>query len=408
MRNFASIFLLLFSSSLLAQELSSDSLFTLARQKAFKEDNYPAAKELCKKALAKSPDYTDIRVFLGRLYIYTDQNDSARTTLEEALKRNPKSLDALGSLYDLYYWNDQPGTAYDMTTKALAIDSLNEDFRMKQVKALNAMGDYESAKICLDTLLKINPKNTAARAYAQILQRRGIKNRVSASYDIDFFNKTYTPWQFADLSYTRNARIGTIIGRISAANRFNTTGYQLDGDWYPDISKKMYAYVNMGFSTTSLFPKYRLGFSLYRSLPKAYEADLGFRLLYFSDITTILTAALGKYYSNYWFSLRTFVTPGSTGVSQSYFLTARKYFSSANNFIGITLGTGASPDETKKDLYFISSPTSLQARKIRLAYQHELPRNFILGLRAGFERAEYIKGSTRDDLTFGVVLDKLF
>ena len=62
-----------------AQEnLSSDEMFVKARKLAFDDKNYPAAIALTKKALLKSPDYTDIEIFLGRLYTFTDKVDSAR------------------------------------------------------------------------------------------------------------------------------------------------------------------------------------------------------------------------------------------------------------------------------------------------------------------------------------------
>src|SRR6476620_6203481 len=65
--------------------LSVDEMFVKARKLAFDDKNYPAAIELTKKALLKSPDYTDIEIFLGRLYTFTDQVDSARLVFNEAM-----------------------------------------------------------------------------------------------------------------------------------------------------------------------------------------------------------------------------------------------------------------------------------------------------------------------------------
>lgn len=86
------LFLFLFSSQfhLQAQEnLTTDELFLKARNAAFEEDNYPKAISLTKEALAKSPDYADVRIFLGRLYSWTDKVDSARVEFKRVLVQNP-------------------------------------------------------------------------------------------------------------------------------------------------------------------------------------------------------------------------------------------------------------------------------------------------------------------------------
>ncbi|MBC7654409.1 MAG: hypothetical protein H7098_08045 [Oligoflexus sp.] len=52
-----------------AQEnLSPDEMLIKVRKLAFDDKNYLAAIALTKKALLKSPDYTDVEIFLGRLY----------------------------------------------------------------------------------------------------------------------------------------------------------------------------------------------------------------------------------------------------------------------------------------------------------------------------------------------------
>ena len=49
------------------ENLTSDELYTLGRNAAFEEDDYPKAIDLLKRAIAKSPDYLEIQVFLGRI-----------------------------------------------------------------------------------------------------------------------------------------------------------------------------------------------------------------------------------------------------------------------------------------------------------------------------------------------------
>ncbi len=49
-----------------------------ARNAAFENKNYEKAKELAYQALAQSPGYADIDIFLGRIYAWNHEYDSAR------------------------------------------------------------------------------------------------------------------------------------------------------------------------------------------------------------------------------------------------------------------------------------------------------------------------------------------
>src|SRR3982751_5107096 len=77
-----------------AQETSSDDYFRMARKAAFEENNYTAAILLSKQALEQSPGYTDIELFLGRVYYWSGKADSSMLILKAALDNNPAYEDA--------------------------------------------------------------------------------------------------------------------------------------------------------------------------------------------------------------------------------------------------------------------------------------------------------------------------
>ena len=136
-------------------------------------------------------------------------------------------------------------------------------------------------------------------------------NAIGIKYDLTSFEKKINlPWHALSLEYTRHYKNITAIARINYANKYNRSGLQFEGDLFPAISKKIYAYLNAGYSNyNGLFPKYRAGFSLYTSLPSAMEAEAGFRLIHFTSATWIYTASISKYFKNYWFNVSTFLTP---------------------------------------------------------------------------------------------------
>jgi YaiO family outer membrane protein len=72
-------------------------------------------------------------------------------------------------------------------------------------------------------------------------------------------------------------QIWSIIGKVNFNRRFNENGTQIEFDLYPKL-QKVYAYVNIGFANTFLFPDLRYGAELYKSL-HSLELSAGFRTL---------------------------------------------------------------------------------------------------------------------------------
>src|SRR6266516_126356 len=91
---FSLIFCVKYNQLAAQDTLSADGLFQMARKAAFEENNYSKAKVYCNKVLEISPDYTDVTVFLGRLYSWSKQYDSARVTFKKALNQQADYADA--------------------------------------------------------------------------------------------------------------------------------------------------------------------------------------------------------------------------------------------------------------------------------------------------------------------------
>jgi YaiO family outer membrane protein len=110
------------------------------------------------------------------------------------------------------------------------------------------------------------------------IKDESIKNKIGIIYDYNVFDKQFAdPWHLLAIDYSRSTGIGTVIGRLNYANRFQTSATQFEIDAYPRFSKVFYSYMNFGVSDNSgVFPKYRAGFSLYANLPKSFEGELGF------------------------------------------------------------------------------------------------------------------------------------
>ncbi len=404
------ILCLSFSSQLFAQEeFSSDELFQQARTAAFDKKDRPLAIALSKKALAISPNDADIRIFLGRLYTWTDKKDSARHCFEEVLRQQPGHEDASAAYADLEYWNDSPAKALAICEEGLKFHPQSKDLLFKKTKTLIDLKKFDEANSVVAQLSKEDPQNAEARSLAEKIKELAFKNKIGVSYDLINFDKQFAdPWHIVNLEYSRSTKIGSVIGRVNYGNRFKTSAFQYEADAYPRISKTFYSYVNIGFSDTSgVFPNYRTGFSLFANLPNSFEVEAGFRFLYFSGPTWIYTGSVGKYYKNLWFNFRTFITPDVSAISHSYAITTRYYYKGSDDFIALGLGTGISPDDRSNNVQ-LTNLYKLKSNRITADYRNTFKKYNIVLLTLSWLQQEYKPKVTGNQYLFSLIYQRRF
>lgn len=374
--------------------LLSAQTFEQAKDLAFNGQR-AKARAVCRAILAKGTD-SDVATLMGRTYAWDQQYDSARIVLQEVLVQSPENTDALSALADVEYWNDRYPQALEYCNRILAINPKNETVQYQKARILNSAEQYEEASRTLVRLLEQNSDNSDALRLLEKVRLELIKNKITINYTFDYFNNSAynkDPWQLVYLQYSRKTPLGSVIGRVNYANRFDSDALQLEVDAYPKISENDYLYINYGFSPMSGFPRQRGGFEWNRSFPKSFEGSLGGRLLHFegSKRVIIYSGSIGKYLGNYWFSIRPYVTPGSEGTSISTYLSVRRYFSDPENYIGIRIGMGSSPDE-RRLLLNENDPnlsSRLKSQSVKLDYNHLFSNQWIVSTGAGYANEEF-------------------
>ena len=385
---------------------SSDGLLTAAKTAAFEESNYPKAKALLYKAISISPNYGDLRVFLGRIYTWTKNYDSARICFEEVLRQISGYEDACMAYADMTYWNDDYQKSLSITEEGLKYHPKSEDLLLKKARVQNVMRRFQDAEKTVQELIKLNKNNTEARALANRIRESSAKNRIGVSYDFVSFDKQFAdPWHLVSVDYGRTTGIGSITGRVTYANRFKTDGYQYELEAYPRISNTFYSYVGLGYSDqVGVFPQWRGGFSLYANLPKSYEAELGVRYLKFSgDPTWVYTGYLGKYYKSWLFGARTYITPSTftSTVSSSYNLSARYYYASADDLLGFNVGYGISPDDRFNSIQ-INGTQKLISYKAGFVFRKKVARFSVFTIDGSWFNQEYLPKTFGNQYQFSV------
>lgn len=287
------------------------------------------------------------RVRRGTELSWEGRFEEARGELEAVLAGNPTHGDALPALINVELWSGHPVRAEELATRALRSRPNDTVMLLARARALSALERPEEARDTLDRLLVLDPRNEQART-----MRRGVREglrlwhvQVGASHDqVSDGRGAYREGQ---VSLSRATPIGSVSVRATRAKRFGLQDEQVEIEAYPRIRPGTYAYVAGAYSPQAeLFPVYRYAADLYQSLGSGFEASAGFRRLGFGTGVKIYVGSLSKYYGNWLFTGKTFVTPGTAGTARSYHASFRRYFGD-RTYAGLRYGRGSWREELR-------------------------------------------------------------
>ncbi|MEO7531552.1 MAG: YaiO family outer membrane beta-barrel protein [Sediminibacterium sp.] len=180
-RIFLFLLLLLVTAIVSAQDTSSsDGLLVEARKAAFDNNDYARAKAYLNKALKISPDYADIKIFLGRIYTWTNKYDSARICFKQVLVANPDYEDAVVAYADVEYFTGNYDKALEICRSGLRNNPGSEVLMYREAKILNEQKRFSEADHSLQRLLLINDKNKDALALLKTMQAAENKKKTDS------------------------------------------------------------------------------------------------------------------------------------------------------------------------------------------------------------------------------------
>jgi tetratricopeptide (TPR) repeat protein len=288
---------------------------------------YEVARGICSAILRTAPDYHDVRILKARTYEWEGHYEQASDELYFVLELSPGHAGAYEALIDNEIWANNFDAAVEAAKKAVSYHSLDESLLLKLATAYYYSGREREAMNVITQIKQINPANREAMELRESIQLADQNYAFTVSYTHDRFSEIFDPWNSGYLQLSRATRIGTILGRINTASRFETTAIQPEIDFYPLIADGWYGYLNVGLSSNRLYPEVRLGGELHHRLMRVLEASAGMRQLrYTHENITIFTGSLSGYIGNWMITARPYFTPGDHGVSRSLNLFIRRYF----------------------------------------------------------------------------------
>jgi YaiO family outer membrane protein len=387
-----------------AAEEDPDALFLRALKLSAKETR-EQARALCRRILVRSPDYHDVRIHLGRLHAWDGQYDAGREAIGYVLARQPGNVEAREALADLEWWAGRSVEAVKVCDDGLALQPRSVGLLYRKARLLMSTGNVAGALEAALAALEVDPDHQPSRRLRDDLKELAQRSRVGVEVTLDTFDRTFGPWWLVSVSATHRFDPGTVIVRFNRADRFATSGYQLELDAYPRFRDGTYAYLNLGGSVDSVFPAFRAGAEFYQSLPAGFEASAGARYLEFSaSEVTIWTGSVSAYHGDWLFTIRPSVTPGAAGSALSGSLLVRYYLDDGDSFLSATARTGVSPDQ--------ATPTAellrIRAHQAGLAVRKRIGHALVLSGGASLERQEIRAGEWRLHGTFTLGCERRF
>jgi len=306
---------------------------------------------------------------LATTYSWDGEYKKARKEFTYVLQKDPQNKSTWIAAIRSEIWGDKPYAALQLITESLMKFPDDPELLYLKATAQEKTNNPLESLSTIQSILDKNPEYQKAKDYQINLSATLRKNAIGIKAQVDIYSEVFDPMQYYTLNYTRQTKYGSIIAKVNLNRRFNENGAQVEVDMYPKISNGFYAYLNLGFSNSFLFPDIRYGGELYKSLPKSFEVSLGFRSLKYETTTNIYTGSVGWYTGNSYLSFRPYFTPGDTGTSTSGTFTYRKYRSDADNYLGFTVGMGFSPEINQFNFSGNESAiVNLKSQKVNIGY----------------------------------------
>ncbi|MDT0687434.1 YaiO family outer membrane beta-barrel protein [Autumnicola psychrophila] len=367
-------------------EKNTDSLYYNALD-LYKGKKYGESLKLTNRALEIAPEYHDIRILQIRNYWALNQPDQADQDLNLLLKEAPHYVDTKSLALQRIGKYNAKKDALRFIAELENIYTNDTSLKIQKAQLLLSLRRRKEAREIALKTIEDSEISGADRYVLQIILNRTVTNEVAVNYQLNNFSDVYErePWHTISADFQHNVNRTAIIGRVNYTDRAYDQGTLYELEAYPVFNDKMYGFVNAGVSDGTLFPNYRGSASFFYNFAQIFEAEIGGRLLGFSD-SSFFTGIFGltAYQGSFYLNARTFLGPERLNqLVQNYQFNIRYYFGNADNFFFGRLGSGISPDE--RVIYTsVQNNPGLEAYYFNVGINKSLGVHHIIQLGGGY------------------------
>ncbi|WP_044202380.1 YaiO family outer membrane beta-barrel protein [Echinicola pacifica] len=385
---------------------------------SIQQENYSLAEKQAKLALAIAPDYLDYYLILGRVYASRNQADSARYCYNKVIKEIPDYEDAYIYWTNLEVQEEQWEEAGKLTDQGIALFPDQIWFYNKRALVYQQEGELEEEVAFLETVQPLFPDHSSFRQRINFLQGRLTSDRIGLQYSLTAFDRDGVgPWHLAGLQYIRERKWGSLIGRLSWAQRMSDgevllSGWQYEIESYIIMNDNNYSYADLALSADDVFPNYRIAYSWFHNYDKGWESELGGRLTGVGSNSTASTifsgiAGVGKYVGNSWLNLRSSLNFQNDNLYPAFTATWRYYWDTRFDYFTLFGGYGTSPDE-RTVANQLEYRIALDSYRAGIGYYRLLGDHYQIGLQFMYNNQEYIEDNFQNEYESYLLLQYRF
>lgn len=401
--------------------------YTEAQELAF-EGKFIESIQMLKSLYKKDTSNIETRLLLGRVYSWNQNYDSSARVLKKVVRRQPTNIEALQALSTTLLWDKKYEESIKYTDKALEEQPTNEDLLVLKTKAYMGLGMYTEAEETADQLYAINPDNNDYKLLYKDIKSATLLNRFGGEYTgslITSGNQRGQVWHMLMLEYLRRLKDGPILGRLTLTGRPGASlGTLAEVDYYPNIRKGTYLYLNAGVGNGIILPSFKLGGEIYQSLPERFEISGGFRYLYFNASERsenngrnfqsargflMLTGTITKYVDDWSIGYRPYILvspspadtarPGYIPVTHSF--TFRKNLNTPQSHVTLSAAAG---DIAQINVFF-NQTYATDFWRVQCDWQQEIDPFWMFRIGLSFDRerpAPFLEMRDRWNLSLGL------
>ena len=335
-------------NTILPPEKILNELYAKADEEA-KAGNWKLARYYCRQVLTEDPNHFAAPLLMAQTFAFENKFDSARIISTKLYNVNPKHYDLLTLMVNIEIWNRKYKAALPQVETALAAWPDDENFLFKKAQIQYLAKDYKGAMQTLNKLLAINPGHEDGAALKKDIQENHRYRDYAFVEDyFEFFKEPFLSRKLiTSTGISKWTRHGTYIAKVNAGEElpYKSPAFQYELEAYQQLFPTNYLYLDYAWSRNKFFPEHRGGIEFFQRLPKGFEASLGVRFLYWTDIRWFYTGSVSWLHNKNYLAFRPFFCYQNSYLIDSYNLTYRRYFSDKEDYVFALVGYGNYSDD---------------------------------------------------------------
>lgn len=298
---------------IIALNPESELAYTYAINAAFSINDNELMLKYAQKSIEANPDSIIFKTKYAEALYKNEMFEQVGNLLKELLTNNPYNNDIINTntQYTLdygkiLYKNKDAGQLMIVTADALKYNPINKELMYQKGMAYLLLKDYAKAYEFMKFYTPSALEQASFLKEMEWLQNKVLKNQISLNYLKSNFSDKINDNSIATIEYTRfQSDIDTYTGRLNYTGRELGYGILAQAEWTHVLNKKTYFIANLGFGTR-YFAKVIANGSIFRSLAKDYELELGLGYRNLPNVYTLtnLVAGISHKSENIWLNTK--------------------------------------------------------------------------------------------------------